>query len=427
MTMTSRSHRRGRVRLALPALLVAVALMTAACGGDDNKTSAPSTSSGADPLGAAKPAAAAPVKIGFITQGVTASNDTVNERKGAEIAAKYANDYLGGLGGHKIEVVVCEEKGTPAGGADCGQQMTTNGVQAVVTGAPGQLDAWLKTVNGAGIPIAANQASTTLSLTTPGVFVFNNALSAFGTPAAFAREKGIKSAALLTIDIPTASGPAKALSPTFFKNAGATVDVIAIPPGTPDMSAQVAAAQAKKPGMWSLVGNFTFCTSAITAMRNLGITAPIVAIEQCIGADKGATIPGGGYNGVTIAVLAVSDPADKEFQLYGAAVAKYKDSAFVQERGTGGWQAMLSFIRAVNASGSTDITKAGITAGMKSAPAVPYPLGGGATFQCNGKALPDLAPNVCSSTAIVATADKSATLSGYKTINGDGIYTKPTS
>jgi branched-chain amino acid transport system substrate-binding protein len=432
MTPTSRPPRSRRARLALPSLLVAVALITAACGSDsdddasDSPSTGASTTGGPSALGTAKAATGAPIKIGFITQGVTASNDTINEVKGAKIAADYANAYLGGMGGHKIEITVCEEKGTPATAADCGQQMSTNGVQGVVVGAPAFMDNWLKTINGAGIPIAANQASTTLALQTPGVFVFSNGLSSFGTPAAFARDKGLKKAVLLTIDLPTAVGPAKALAPTFFKNAGATVDIVPIAPGTPDMSPQIQAALSKNPDMWSILGNFSFCTSALTAMRTLGVTAPIIAIEQCIGADKGKTIPGGGYNGVNIAVLAVSDPADKEFQLYSAAVDTYRDSAFVKDRGTGGWQAMLSFIRAYNATGTTDPTAAAITTALKTAKNVPYPLGGGATFQCDGSSLPGLAPNICTSTGIVAVADKDAVLSNYKPIDGKGIYTAPT-
>jgi branched-chain amino acid transport system substrate-binding protein len=55
-------------------------------------------------------------------------------------------------------------------------------------------------------------------------------------------------------------------------------------------------------------------------------------------------------------------------------------------------------------------------------PATPYPLGGGATFKCDGTALPTISKNICSTVGFVADAAADGTLSNFKTIDATGIY-----
>jgi branched-chain amino acid transport system substrate-binding protein len=59
------------------------------------------------------------VAVGFISTGQTAAIDTTDEIKAAQAVVKYANQYLGGIGGRPIELTTCEEKGVPATAQDC--------------------------------------------------------------------------------------------------------------------------------------------------------------------------------------------------------------------------------------------------------------------------------------------------------------------
>ncbi|MEX5637021.1 ABC transporter substrate-binding protein [Parafrankia sp. FMc2] len=412
----------GRLRVALTASLAAVALVTAACGGDDDGSGGDRTAdTGADAaiLGTAKAATGTPVKIGWVSTGQTQTVDTTDEIKAAQATVAYANAYLGGLRGHPIELVPCEDKSVPATAQACGNTFVQEGVAAVAAGSPGQTDPWIKIVQPAGIPVGMSLAPGSVVLNTPGVFVWGNPLASFGTSAAYARAHKLTKAAVLAIDVPAASGPAKELEPIFFRNIGATVEVIAIPPGTADMTPQIQAA--KNPDLFHIIGDPTFCVSAIRAIRTIAPKASITAVDRCIGTDKGASIPGG-YEGVTIVAQANVDPNGNEFKLFKAVIEKYGDGLSTDGNVVSGYQGMLGFIRAVNAGGGTDVTPAGITKAIQSMPATPYPLGGGATFKCDGTAITGISKNICSTVGFVADAAPDGALSNFKTLDATGIY-----
>jgi branched-chain amino acid transport system substrate-binding protein len=67
-----------------------------------------------------------------------------------------------------------------------------------------------------------------------------------------------------------------------------------------------------------------------------------------------------------------------------------------------GYQSFLGLVRAVNAGGLTgDPTPESIAAAIAAAEDVPLPLGSGATFTCDGTAIPVL-ENICSGTILAA-------------------------
>jgi branched-chain amino acid transport system substrate-binding protein len=410
---------RGRRAAFAAASLVAVLTLGACGGGNDEEPASGNADSAA--LGAENAATGEPIVIGYATTGQTQTLDFSDEIRGGQAAADYANEHLGGIGGRPIELLVCEERGTPAGAQECGNKFVSEKVAAVVGSSPGQIDPWLQQVVPAGIPVALNFASLRSVLTTPGVFVFNNPLAAFGSAAAYARENDLKKAVIVVLDLPASAGPAAQLGPIFFGNVGGEVNVVPIAPGTPDMTPQIQAAENDGPQMYHIVGDPAFCTAAIKAIKTLGIDSPITAIDRCIGDDRGASIPGG-FEGVTITSQANIDPADEEFQLFSAVLDTYGPEIKDTLRAAGGYQAVLSFARALNASKATDLSPAGIRTALETMPATPYPLGGGATFQCNGEAIPAISKNICSAMGIVADASKTGELSGFRTLDTEGIY-----
>jgi branched-chain amino acid transport system substrate-binding protein len=416
---------RRRQRLAVPAVLLSVALITAACGddSDDSGGSGDSASGGdtSEVLGELNEGTGEPVRVGWMSTGQTQAVDTTDEIRGAEMAVAYANAHLGGLGGRPIELVICEDKGTPAGAQACGNEFISEEVVAVSSGSSSAADAAVQVVDPAGIPFTANQAATATILGAENAFVFTNPISAFGTPAAYAREEGITTAAVLVIDVPGAAGPATALAPSFFSNADAEVEVIAIPPGTADMTPQVQSAQESEPGLYHLTGDPTFCSSALRAIRTLGIEAEITMLDRCIADDGGASVPGG-YEGITVVAQAVQDPEDEQYQIYTAALEEYGDGLEDSADSRSGYAGMLGLINGVNASEPTELTSPSIIAALREMPPVPLPLGGGATYQCNGQALTAISPNACSTASFVADADAEGQLSNYRALDAEGIY-----
>jgi len=91
-------------------------------------------------------------------------NDTTDEIKAAQATAAYANAYLGGLRGHPIELMPCEEKNVPATSQACGNTFVQDHVAAVAAGGPAQTDPMIQIVHPAGIPVALNIAASSVVL-----------------------------------------------------------------------------------------------------------------------------------------------------------------------------------------------------------------------------------------------------------------------
>src|SRR6185369_11697403 len=164
MRLSKPSVARRRLHVTVAAGLAAVALAAAGCGSSGGSGGGANGSAGADAaiLGTPKAASGTPVKIGFVSTGRTPAVDTSDEIKGAQATVAYANAYLGGLRGHPIELVPCEEKGVPAAAQACGNKFLQDHVAAVAAGSPGQTDPWIQIVSPAGIPVGMDAAASSV-------------------------------------------------------------------------------------------------------------------------------------------------------------------------------------------------------------------------------------------------------------------------
>ncbi|MCW2527212.1 MAG: hypothetical protein JWM76_2072 [Pseudonocardiales bacterium] len=421
LVSTARFTRRSSV-----AAFVAIAMLIPACSSSnsDKSSGSPSSDSSQDPFGTAKQATGSAVTLGFLSEGKGPSVDTTPEIRGAQAAAQYANAYLGGINGHPITVKACEAQNVPAKATDCAQQMVSANVPAVVEGSFGEVDNSIDVLTPAGIPLAVHGGSTSKALSTPGVFVFSNALSYFGTGVADAAKQGVKKLSVLVIDVPAASGPVKALFPLVSANAGIAVKVTTIAPGTADMTPQVTAANGDSPDAFVMFGDPTFCQSALKAIKTVAPKAKVYGIDRCISSSGASSIPGG-FEGVRVVASTDLDTARPDGKIFAAAMSKWGQGADVEAASAVGYAAMLGLVRILNAAKVTDLTPANISAAIKAMSPLEYPLSGGSMFQCNGKQVA-LGPNICSSDGIIATADKDGNLKTYERVPADPkIYAPP--
>ena len=420
---TTLSFSRRTAALFAVATVAAVGLAGCGSDSDDSADSGPVDQS---VLGTPNKATGAAITLGFISEGKAQAYDKTNEIKGAQAAAKYINEYLGGINGHPIELKVCEAHGNPADATDCANQMVQAKVPAVIEGALGTVDPTVDVLTKAKIPLVLHFTSSPKTLQTPGVFgLMNGTASIFGAPAHLAKEKKITSASIVTIDVPAAVAGTEQLGKLTFGNAGAKAEVVTIPPGTPDPSAQITAANRSKPGMYSILGTPDFCVPVIKAIRSVAPNAPIAAVDRCIASGAAKSIPNG-YEGVEVGTTSNLDPETEGVKLFAAALDKFSSGTPVESDSAYGWAPVLAVARALNGAKVTDLTAESITTGLRNAPAQEYPLTNGIQFQCNGKAFA-LSPNVCSVGGIQATADKDGNLSDYRVVDDPSLFTMPTS
>ncbi|WP_182481089.1 ABC transporter substrate-binding protein [Nocardioides immobilis] len=423
--LVATTGRRRALAVVIPAVL---ALTVTACGSseDDGVNTGLSEAEKSALFGTPNKATGEPITIGVISEGKGQAVDQSDEYRGAEAAAAYANDYLGGINGHKIEVKVCEVRQDPAMATDCANQMVSANASAVVEGTLAEVDQTVAVLSPAGIPITAASGSTEAALSSPHYFSLFNGLSYFGVPAADAEIQGVEKAALVVIAVPGAEGPARAVGSALYGNAGVDLEVIAVPPGTADMTPQITAASAGEPGLYHVFGNESFCTPAIQAIKAVDPDAKITVIAQCLSAAGAKSIPGG-YEGVRVVTTTNLDPESEETKLFSAILDEYGDGAEETVITASGYSPMLGLINALNAAKITDTSAAGVVSALKAAPPTTYPLGAGAQFQCDGKQMA-ASPNVCSSNGIIAEATADGQLENYELIPSDPeLYTLPTS
>jgi branched-chain amino acid transport system substrate-binding protein len=387
---------------------------TAAAGGTTSAGGASTTSAGGastttatggDPLGTPQKATGTPVKIGYISDGRSASIDNTDELLTAEATAKWANDYQNGLAGHPIDLQTCETKQDAALATDCANQMVQKQVAAVVFNVSGQSSSLGKPLQDANVPLIAWQAAD-IATDKDSTFVLSNGLSSMSQPAAVARDKKYTKAAIIVIDVPGASGPAKTLGVKALANAGVpNADVVAIAPGTADMGPQIQAALGKDPQLVHLIGDSAFCTTALQALQAASYSGTITAISQCI-SDATIKTVGDYLKGVLVGYNATIDPNDPDYKTFVAVVNKYAQnpgSISLTSNPVGAFAVVSNFVRAM-AKASGTITQPSVITTIRGAGALPLAMGAGLTFNCNGKAI-SILPAVCTSGFVQATLD----------------------
>ena len=110
--------------------------------------------------------------------GAAASAPAALVEQGAKAAVAYENEYGDGLEGHKIDLYICENQSTPAGGQTCANDMVQHGVVAVVEPFTGQGQTEVPTIVGAGIPYITISGASTAELTSPGSFALEGGFPA---------------------------------------------------------------------------------------------------------------------------------------------------------------------------------------------------------------------------------------------------------
>jgi branched-chain amino acid transport system substrate-binding protein len=421
--MTKRPAPRWRTALLL---LGAAALVATACGGSSTSTSGGSSSTtsaaaaavdtAAGGLGTPKPATGTPVTIGYSFDGASDAVDNSDEIVGTKAAVDYANQYLGGIGGHPIKLDICSTNLDPAKATACVTQFARNDAVAVLAHSGGQAQIEFPPLAKQGIPVLLGSTSLASLVNDPNVFVLHSGKILSGAaPAKLAQNVKAKAATLFVIDIPSAAQSLRATAPGFYKKAGVDLDIVQIPADTADFAPHVQAALTKKPSQFFLVGTSQFCTRAINAIEAAGFSGQIVGLQFCFDENSKKTVTK--LAGVKVIAGNSFDHDDAEYKLYAAVMEKFA-SKKVELDGAApaanGFTVALAFARA--ASGLQGAaTRESVRAAISSMPAQKLPIGGGLTFQCNR---PDPTQiSVCSAGALGTTLDADGKPAEYEVLD----------
>jgi branched-chain amino acid transport system substrate-binding protein len=345
-----------------------------------------------------------PIKIGFITpEGGAVTTPMV--REGGEAAVEYLNNNAGGIGGHKIDLVVCKQQEEPASATKCANQMVEEKVSAVVSPLGAQGAVMLPIIAGAGIPFVAQAPVSQAEMATPGSFMLSGGIVAvLAGQAATAAKDGLKKVTLIIGDSGDAAASVKALGEPMFKQANVELNVVTIPVGAADLTPQITAGLADNPDAVTVLGDTRQCISVLKTLQTVAPDAKKYLIASCL--DKPVLDAVGneavsGSKAFTTVNLSSDDPS---VTLYRSVMAQYAPDTDPAGLAYIGYQVVAALGELKGLEGTVDAQA--FKKALSEAKDVPLPAAPGITFTCDGKAFPPLT-SLCSKAILVSdvTAD----------------------
>jgi branched-chain amino acid transport system substrate-binding protein len=340
---------RGLVWLLLAACL---ALGVAACGDDEGDSDAGSASSGASAstqpadasAGDAKAgsgvtdyvaytggkagkadASLSPVMIGWVNQQGGPADVGPGATKGTELAVKYINEELGGIGGHPLRIKTCFTSTTEEQGQTCGQKMVNDkSISVVSVGAVAIGSQSLVATIGGDKPMVNGVAvGGSDSRNKNGYALFGDALSVSAPFGTFASQVlHARTAAIVYPEIPGVTEAAQAQEQGA-KGNGMTVKKVAWNPNATDLVGPLTAAGAQSADTIITSSDPKGCVNLAKALDSLKIDTPVVSQPLCLNVDVVKALgdlPKWTYG---IAAQLASDLTDPTAQAYAKVTKAY--------------------------------------------------------------------------------------------------------
>lgn len=428
--VTSWAGRGRRWRALTCATIGALLLAVSACSDDESDSAegdpSGSGSASASLLGPEAAASGEPVRIGMVSDGATPALDNTDELRAAEAAAEYWNAHRRGVGGRPVEVVTCETRGDPAGAADCANQLVEQDAMAVTLSQSGVgTDVWVP-LHASGIPTLWFQGGGEIATDDESSFtIFNPQLTLLGLPLSVAESEGADTIAFVVIDVPQALETLETDAEAFTDAAGLDYEIVAIPPGTADMTSQMQQVVDSGADVVQIVGNDAFCIAAFNGLSTVGYEGAVTSITQCITDATREGVPGevleGTYVTSTLALGATDDPT---VQLYEAVVETYGEDVRDPDGATamGGYVAMATLLTSLEEL-TGEITTETVVETIKSMPEADLPGGGGMSFRCGGSASTEL-PAVCTNQWLRTRLDAEGEPTDYEIVDSTELVSE---
>lgn len=394
MKLTTRSGRMAALTIG-----VSLALTLAGCGGSSEPDD---TATANVDLGAVNKATGSPVKVGFIGDAEAGSGALGNAIAAAQASADYANEYLGGLGGNKIELLTCSTEATPATATACAVKLAKEGVVAVTTGVIGLDHAIFKALEGTGIPFIVSLTADQEIMSSKTGFVFQNPIAIGTASLELIKKSGAKKGAYIVVDAPAATGPVEALSKPRYEAAGIGFEMVPISLQVADPTSAIQQSISNGSEGFTILGDNAFVTRVIKSLNQLGFDGPMVTNISAFQKDQIDSMPNG-LKGVTTMSSITRIPEREGLAEYATIMKKFGDDIDTgADSGQLAYQTFLGFVESVNLTPGAGTSPKDVIAALTNMPkAVPMRLAPGLTINCDGKSVPVLR-GVCNARTIAA-------------------------
>ena len=383
--------------------LAAAGLLAAGCGSSSSTSSASTSAASSSAsstvaaanssvLGTPNKATGSPYVFGMINDE-TGAVTFPEARQGAQAAADYVNDYLGGINGHPIQIENCTGDGTPATAARCANELVAKHPIAILgaadVGAPASIPIYghANLAYIGGIPFTPVPFKAPNSIQFWSVSVGDNAAAAVyaGT------QLKVKSVAIMYFSNPQGESILPQITPVFKAAGVTTIKQVPVSPTTPDPSPQAALVQSSGAEL-AYVDIPNGCGNVLKSLKSVGYSGKLMGIDPC-GAPPVIAASAGGANGLYIASpFVLQNGGSQDAQLFQAAMKKYAPAGtLIDSISTAGFATVINVQKALSNIKGTPTTSS-ILGAFKSGTDHPNFLSH--PYTCNGQQMKG-APAIC--------------------------------
>jgi branched-chain amino acid transport system substrate-binding protein len=277
--------------------------------------------------GAADPSMS-PVTIGFVNQQGGSQSIGPLATTGAQIAVKYINTELGGIGGHPLVLKTCFIRSAEEEGTTCGQQfLADKSISVIDEGAVAIGDQSFQSTIGSAKPVIVGVAVTPIDgAKKTNVVLFGDATHVLGPFGTYARDVvHAKTAALVYPNIAGITVGATAIADSL-KAVGVNVKKVGYDESQTDLIGPLTSAGAQTADLVIPYSDSSGCVNLAKGLKQLGITdtKKILSAPLCpnglVAAGLGGDFPIWSY---AIASSLFGDPTDPGMPAYMKVMAKY--------------------------------------------------------------------------------------------------------
>jgi branched-chain amino acid transport system substrate-binding protein len=301
---------RSRGRAAIAAL-AAIALIAVSCGDDDDDSGAETGSGseapadqGGDQSGGAGEESVTdyvayvggeagraddslePINIGWLNQEGGQVEIGAAATDGADLAVQLANEQLGGIGGHPVQLKKCFIRDAEEEGTTCGQTLGNDESVAAINvgGVAIGIQPFYSTIGGRKPVIVGVAVTPVDTVQDNATILFGDVTHVLGPFGTYAKDVlDAQTAALVFPNIPGISDGAAALE-AGLEAAGVRVESVGYAQGQTDLIGPLTAAGAQDADMVIPYSDASGCVNQAKALQQLGITdsAKIVSAPLCL-------------------------------------------------------------------------------------------------------------------------------------------------
>ena len=297
-----------------------------------------------------------PVVIGAInTQGGQVLVGP-NWTKGAELAVKYVNTYLGGVQGHPVVLSECFTTSAEEDGTTCGQQFANNSkIHVVLFGAVAVGNQSFYAALGGNKPIVSGVALLPVDATQKNEFaLFGTNDSVLGPWGTFGKTVlKAKTAAVIYPQIPGIDYGAK-VEKQSLDSAGINTKLVGFDPNATDLTGPLTAAGAQTADMVVPQSDASHCANVAKTLQQLGVSSSkIVSNPLCLSGQVAASLGGDLAPWVYgIASSLAGDTSDPAVKPYNRAMKTLGQSALAQDAWViVSWGQVLTTVKLLNQLG----------------------------------------------------------------------------